>query len=158
MLKRFNAEGLSERRESCRVSCFFGGSVAAFDGVTRPLVGAGSSFNVSEATDEAGLLETAVEDEEASLGCDLAEPEPKRERAEGRDVVLRVGWRANIVVACVEAGVGGHGTRDEYAARVVRRTTFYRLAAWCSARNRPSGNECAWRTRLAQQHVRWREC
>lgn len=101
VLNRFSADGLSERRESCRVSCFFGGSVAAFDGVTRPLIGAGSSLSASDATDEAGLLETAVEDSEASLGWDLKEPEAKRERAEGREVPLRVGWRANIVVVCV---------------------------------------------------------
>ena len=112
VLKRFSADGLSERRESCRVSCFFcGGSVAAFEGVTRPFVGVGSSFNASEATDDAGLLETAAEDEDASLGWDFAEPEPKRERAEGRDVVLRVGCRANIVDVCMKAGCG-HDTRD----------------------------------------------
>lgn len=115
VLKRFKADGLSERRESCRVSCFFGGSAAAFDGVMRPLVGAGSSLSASDATDEAGLLETAVEDEEASLGWDLV---PKRERAEGRDVALRTGGRANIVVACMKVGcAGGHDTRDGYAAQ-----------------------------------------
>ena len=120
VLNRFNADGLSERRESCRVSCFLGGSVAAFDDVLRPLVGAGSSLSASEATDDAGLLDTTAEDEDASLGSDLAEPEPKRERAEGRDVPLRVDGRANIVITRMKVGtgVGGHGTRDGYATRV----------------------------------------